>query len=140
MQQPLPTPHASALLLLRNKVAIHFQDLVRIEGRGNYTEFFLLNGKTLLTSKTISYYESLLPTFFLKVNKGCIINCHYLVFNKSPKITALRMIDGTCVEVSRRKRAFVKSYYNQMRPLIEDKSQMDWAENQRISAARLAGK
>jgi len=121
MQQLLTVPHASALLLLRNKVAIPFQDLVRIEGRGNYTEFFLQNGKTILTSKTISYYESLLPTFFLRVNKGCIINCHHLVFGKSPKITELRMIDGSYVQVSRRKKALVKHYYNQIRPFFREK-------------------
>lgn len=119
MQKILPTPHASALLLSRNKVTIHYHDLMRIEGRGNYTEFFLQNGKTILTSKTISFYEPLLPSFFLKVNKGCIINCNHLIMTRSPKITSLQMVDGTYVEVSRRKRAFVKKYYNQIRVLLK---------------------
>lgn len=114
--QKIPfTPRSSMLLVLRNKVAIPYQALIRIEGRGNYTEFFLQNGKTILTSKTISYYEPFLPSFFLKVKKGCIINCYYLITTQSSKINALRMLDGTCVEVSQRKRTFVKRYYNQIK-------------------------
>lgn len=123
MQQLLPSPHASALLLLRNKVAVHYHDLMRIEGRGNYTEFFLQNGKTILTSKTLSFYEPLLPSFFLKVNKGSIINCNHLIMTQSPKVNTLRMVDGTNVEVSRRKRAFVKKYYNQIRILLKRKAE-----------------
>ncbi|MFN8347570.1 MAG: LytTR family DNA-binding domain-containing protein [Spirosomataceae bacterium] len=115
MQHLLAPPPASALQILRNKVAIPFQDLLRIEGRGNYTEFFLQNGKKVLTSKTLSFYEPLLPSFFLKVNKGCIINCHYLIITQSRKIGALQMTDGTKVEVARRKKASVKMICEQIR-------------------------
>lgn len=120
MQQPLLIPHTSTLSLFRNKVAIHFQDLVRIEGRGNYTEFVMQNGKTMLSSKTISYYEPLLPPFFLKVKKGCIINGYHLMTTQRARVDTLRMLDGTWVEVSRRNRAIVKSYCVQMNIILSN--------------------
>ncbi|RDB03699.1 LytR/AlgR family response regulator transcription factor [Runella aurantiaca] len=91
--------------LLRGSVTIGYDDIVRLEGESNYTRFVLANGRTLLTSRNIGFYESQLPENFLRVHKRCILNQRY-VTKKCKEF--VRMSDGAEVEVARRKRRAIR--------------------------------
>lgn len=102
----LPKDTTGTITLLRGSVTIFYNDIVRLEGESNYTRFVLANGRTLLTSRNIGFYESLLPENFLRVHKRCILNQRYVTKKYKEFV---RMSDGAEVEVARRKRSIVKA-------------------------------
>ncbi|WP_162793629.1 LytR/AlgR family response regulator transcription factor [Runella rosea] len=88
------------LPLNSHKVFVALRDIMRLEGQRNYTLFVLRNGQKILVSKTIGFYEELLPPNFIRVNRGCIINTVYLDFSLGEHF---RLKDGYEIPVSRRK-------------------------------------
>jgi two-component system LytT family response regulator len=102
-EPPLPE---QVLTVLRGSVHLSVSDIIRLEAERNYTRFVLVDGRKILTSKNLSFYELLLPESFVRVHKSCIINpCLIIQKNK----THIRMSDGAEVEVSRRKRRMTES-------------------------------
>ncbi|NBB21257.1 hypothetical protein GVN20_17970 [Runella sp. CRIBMP] len=98
-----PTSHT--LTVLRGAVHLPITDIVRLEGSGNYTHFVLADGRKILTSKAIGFYEPLLPDTFVRVNKQHLLNHHYIrAFDRY----YVEMTDGFLAQVSRRKRTMVK--------------------------------
>jgi DNA-binding LytR/AlgR family response regulator len=101
-----PDDTPGTITLLRGSVTIGYDDIVRLEGESNYTRFVLTNDRTLLTSRNIGFYESLLPENFLRVHKRCILNQRFVTKKYKGYV---RMSDGVEVEVARRKRSIVKT-------------------------------
>ncbi|WP_051210937.1 LytR/AlgR family response regulator transcription factor [Runella zeae] len=82
------------------KVFVPLQEIVRLEGERNYTWVVLKNGKRILISKTLKLFENVLPTPFLRVSRGCMINLLYVVPCKN---RIFKLTDGFKVPVSRRR-------------------------------------
>lgn len=102
MGQALPE---QVITILRGSVHLCVSDIIRLEAERNYTRFVLADGRKLLTSKNISFYEPLLPALFLRVNKSCLLNRIYIsILNKH----TAHMLDGFVAQVSRRKRSKIK--------------------------------
>jgi DNA-binding LytR/AlgR family response regulator len=79
-----------------------WQDVVRLEGQSNYTVFVLKDGQKHVSTKSIGNYEAFLPSHFLRIHKGCIVNQSAIVqIQKATKIVYLS--DGFWVEVARRR-------------------------------------
>jgi two-component system LytT family response regulator len=78
--------------------------IVRLQADRNYTYIVLADGTSYLTSKSLSYYSRLLPTFW-RVHKSYLLNAQHVTARTR---THLCMSDGTLVEVSRRKRVAIK--------------------------------
>lgn len=56
-------------------VLVKIASIIKLEAEGNYTSIFLDDGRTLLASKAMKYYESLLPEVsFFKAHRSSIIN------------------------------------------------------------------
>lgn len=78
-------------------------DIIRLEGDGNYTRFYFRGNKTLLTSRTLKEYEGLLqPHGFIRTHKSYMVNKVYVVNYCNDG--QLIMIDGSQVEISRRRK------------------------------------
>ncbi|WP_428658034.1 LytR/AlgR family response regulator transcription factor [Runella sp.] len=88
------------------KIFVPLRDIMRLEGQRNYTLFVLKTGQQILVSKTLGIYEELLPSEFIRVNRGCIINTSYLDF--APKGN-FRLKDGYEIPVSRRKVKYLEA-------------------------------
>lgn len=82
-------------------------EVLRLEGEGNYTVFFLTNGEQYLTSKTIGVYEPHLPDGFVRVHKNCVINWQFAEKFDSPN-KSIVLTDGQVVKVARRKMGLIK--------------------------------
>ena len=98
---------------------LHLKEILRFEADNNYTHIYLQNGKRLIASKTIKYYEDLLENLhFFRVHKRHIINLHGI--HKFVKMDGgyLVMDDGSKVEVSRRRRA---EFLDRIQQLQEDR-------------------
>lgn len=57
---------------------IDWEQVICLEGTGNYTTFILAAGNQLLTSKSICYYEPHLPMHFMRVHKSCVVNRNFV--------------------------------------------------------------
>ncbi|GAB3176298.1 LytR/AlgR family response regulator transcription factor [Telluribacter humicola] len=88
-----------------------FEDIVRLEGEGNYTVFTLVGGKQCITSRTLRFYEELLPNSFVRIHKGCIINIAFLAKLCISERMAL-LTDGSSIGIARRR-------WPQFRELVE---------------------
>ncbi|AXE19799.1 hypothetical protein DR864_19655 [Runella rosea] len=91
----------------KNK-SIQTNEIVRLEGSGNYTIFHMIDGRHFLTSKSLIYYEELLSFPFVRIHKSCLINIHYALQRKTSDFVS--MMDGTEVQVSRRRKPELKKY------------------------------
>lgn len=101
-------PDANTLTLLRGSVQVKHDEIVRLEGDLNYTRFILADGRKILTSRNISFYESLLPEYFVRVHKRHLLNRRFV--SGSGKHHVL-MQDGFTVQVARRKRGSFNRFY-----------------------------
>lgn len=90
-------------------VLINMEDIIRFEADGNYTNIYLENGKKIISTQSLAEYERSLPDgIFLRIHKKNLINrSHINTFKKGEGL--IIMIDGSVLEVSRLKKAFVLS-------------------------------
>ena len=86
------------------KRTVSIDEIVRLEGSGNYTNFFLKDGTKMLVSRTLKEYEELLDgQSFVRVHKSCIVNLGYVRRFYIKKEGELELTDGQQVKISRRR-------------------------------------
>jgi two-component system, LytTR family, response regulator len=79
------------------------EDIIRLEGEGNYTKFFFADKKFLLTTYTLKNYEDILINYgFIRIHKSHLVNKAHVINYLSDGI--LTMSDYSKVEVSRRRK------------------------------------
>ena len=79
------------------------EDIIRLEGEGNYTKFFFADKTSLLTTYTLKNYEDVLVNYgFLRVHKSHLINKAHVVNYLNDGV--LTMTDLSKVEISRRRK------------------------------------
>lgn len=93
-------------LALPTKEGVHFlrpAEIIRCESLGNYTRFFMDNGKTYLISKTLGEYDILLtPYHFIRTHKSHLVNKKFISYIDHDGFAILK--DNSRVEVSRRRK------------------------------------
>ncbi len=86
------------------KRTVSADEIVRLEGCGNYTNFFLKDGTKMLVSRTLKEYETLLTdASFVRVHKSCIVNLSFVRKFFIKKEGELELTDGQQVKISRRR-------------------------------------
>ena len=81
----------------------HPRDIIRLEGESNYTKFFFINRRPLLTSKTLKEYEEILQGHgFIRIHKSHMVNAAHVIAANNDGI--LTMQDKSNVEISRRRK------------------------------------
>ncbi|UFH53561.1 LytTR family DNA-binding domain-containing protein [Spirosoma sp. KNUC1025] len=86
------------------KRTVSIDEIVRLEGAGNYTKFFLKDGTKMLVSRTLKEYEILLDNqAFVRVHKSCIVNLGFVRKFFIKKEGELELTDGQQVKISRRR-------------------------------------
>ena len=93
-------------LALPTKEGVHFlrpAEIIRCESLGNYTRFFMENGKTCLISRTLGEYDVLLaPHYFIRTHKSHLVNKKFISYIDHDGFVILK--DNSRVEVSRRRK------------------------------------
>jgi two-component system, LytTR family, response regulator len=91
-----------------NLNGISFQEvdnIIRLKAEGNYTRFFLNNGKNELSSKTLKEYEDVLPKrMFCRIHHSHLINLSYIKEYQKGRGGLVIMDDDSEIEVSHRKK------------------------------------
>lgn len=84
---------------------IPFEDIIKCEADRAYCNFTLKSGKTVIVSKSMKEFESiLLSQNFVKVHKSTIVNMNHAEKYLRGKGGQLLMVDGSLVPVSVRKK------------------------------------
>lgn len=78
-------------------------DIIRLEGEGNYTRFFLSDGRKHISSKTMKGYEDiLLQHYFLRIHKSHLVNKNFI--DKYNNEGSVILKDKTQLPVSRQRK------------------------------------
>lgn len=88
------------------------EDIIRLEGDGNYTNFILTNSRKVMTSRTLGEYEELLFSHgFYRIHQSTIVNLRHVVRYIKGSGGEVEMSDGNSLKVSRyRKSGFLKTF------------------------------
>ncbi len=91
------------------------EDIIRLEGDGNYTNFIVANGRKILTSRTLGEYEELLFNHgFYRIHQSTIINLRHVIKYHKGTGGKVEMTDGQLFNVSRyRKAGFLAHFFDQ---------------------------
>ncbi|MFZ4522499.1 MAG: LytR/AlgR family response regulator transcription factor [Bacteroidales bacterium] len=93
-------------LAIQTREGVHYlwpAEIIRCEADGNYTRIFMENGKSLLISKTLAEYDSLLtPHHFIRTHKSHLVNRYFVSFIDHDGFVVLK--DKSKIEVSRRRK------------------------------------
>ncbi|PCJ26540.1 MAG: DNA-binding response regulator [Flavobacteriales bacterium] len=91
---------------------VNVSEIIRAEADDNYTNFYLVSGKTFLVSKTLKHFDELLSEFnFVRVHKSHLVNLQYITKYIKGKGGQVRMSDDSYVDVSiTRKKEFLARF------------------------------
>jgi two-component system LytT family response regulator len=100
------------------KRTVSVDEIVRLEGSGNYTNFFLKDGTKMLVSRTLKEYETLLDgQAFVRVHKSCIVNLGFVRKFFVKKEGELELMDGQQVKISRRRAQMFMERIREFQPV-----------------------
>ena len=86
---------------------IDLHEIVRCQGEGSYTFFFLKNGDKIISSKGLKEYEELLEnTNFMRVHNSHIINLKEVVSYTKGEGGFVTLSDKSSVDIARRRKDF----------------------------------
>ncbi|MFA5816174.1 MAG: LytTR family DNA-binding domain-containing protein [Bacteroidales bacterium] len=92
----LPASHGFDVLV--------FDDLIRLEADGCYTKVVIKDGKNKIVSHTLKDFEDTLPKEkFYRIHRSHLINLKYIKAYSNISGNYVTMIDGSRIEISRRK-------------------------------------
>ncbi|GAB3941188.1 hypothetical protein GCM10028805_04030 [Spirosoma harenae] len=93
-----------ALPYLNRTIFISVDDILCLQGEGNYTFLHTRDRKRFLVSKTLKEFEKTLDvTMFLRIHKSYIVNLAYVQRNIFNRDRQIRLADGREVAISRRR-------------------------------------
>jgi two-component system LytT family response regulator len=105
-------------LVLKTSDQVHLvpmDQVVRIEADGNYSTFFLVDGRKVIVSKSIKDYEEMLiDKGFHRIHKSHIINIVRLSYFDKTNGGDVIMTDGSRVPVASRKREMLLDLFESM--------------------------
>ncbi len=91
--------HLSEIQLIR------LDEIMYLASSGNYTEFFLKDGSSTVSSKIIKIYEGMLQgRGFIRIHNSYVVNLHYLLKIEKENGWICVMKDGKNLPISRRKK------------------------------------
>ncbi|GAB4029134.1 LytR/AlgR family response regulator transcription factor [Spirosoma gilvum] len=93
-----------ALPYLNRTIFISVDDILCLQGEGNYTFLHTRDRKRFLVSKTLKEFEKTLDaSMFLRIHKSYIVNLAYVQRNIFNRDRQVRLADGREVAISRRR-------------------------------------
>ena len=81
-----------------------YDDIIRIEADGCYTNVIIKDGKSRMISRTLKDFEDTLPKEqFFRIHKSHLINLNYIKDYSKFSGNIVTMTDGSKIEISRRR-------------------------------------
>ena len=93
-----------ALPYLNRTVMVSIDDIVYLEGEGNYTFIHTRDRRKYLVSKTLKEFEKTLDSaIFIRIHKSNIINLAYVQHGVFARDRVIRLTDNRELTISRRR-------------------------------------
>lgn len=81
---------------------VEFKDIIRLEPDGNYTNFYIVENKKILSSRTLKEYESILPdSVFYRISRFCLVNINFVKEFNNREGGEVVLLDGTHIQLSK---------------------------------------
>ncbi len=95
------------------------EQIIRIEASSNYSCVYFADGKKLVVSKILYWFEERLPAAtFARVHRSHLINTDFISEIKENKPCSLLLNNGDRIELSRRKKSDFINLYKQQHPAM----------------------
>lgn len=84
---------------------VKFNTIIYLEAQNNYTKFYLTNGTSITTSKTLKHFEEILPSeLFFRIHKSYLVNMNFIKRFTRGDEQFVELITGQKLPVSIRKK------------------------------------
>lgn len=94
---------------------VKIKEIVRAESDGSYAVFYLSDKSKIIVSKPLKEFDNILFDFgFLRVHKSYLVNIEYVDSYEKSGGGYLKLIDGSQIPVSVRKKEFVINKLNEI--------------------------
>ena len=101
-------PDSIKKIVVNSSNEMHFiaiDDIIRLESEKNYTDIYFTNGKRITSSKTLKYYEELLPELiFFRIHQKHLVNTSFIKKYLKEDGEYVLLKDQSKLAVSRRKK------------------------------------
>lgn len=113
---PETTQYVILAINLKKTICVPLSDVRYIEGFGNYTMFYLADGRQVLVTKTIKdFYPILEADVFVRPHRSFVVNLRYVEY-LDLKNMFVQLRNGQQITISRRKK---KSFEERTEALLQ---------------------
>lgn len=99
-REPKPEKQQVILPTLEGFEVVKMEDIIRLQGNGNFTDIYLKNKTKKMVCRFLKYFNEILPFPFIRVHKSHIINFHCVKSYHKNSGGYLVLEDNTEIEVS----------------------------------------
>lgn len=118
MESNIKALNKSDKIILKTSDHVHLintSDIIRIEADGNYSTFFIADGRKVIVSRAIKEWEeNLIDKGFHRVHKSHLINIHKLTYFDKTDSGDVIMDDGSTVPVASRKKDMLMKLFESL--------------------------
>ena len=83
--------------------SICIKDIVHVQGEGNYSKFYLADGRTIISCRTLKFFEPfLIERGFIRPSKSAIVNINAIQTIDFIRQKAMKLINDQNITISRR--------------------------------------
>ncbi len=91
------------------------KDIVHVQGEGNYSKFFLTDGRTVISCRTLKFFEPfLIERGFIRPSKSSIVNINAIQSIDFNHQKAVKLINDQNITISRRQIKPLKDMFKTM--------------------------
>jgi DNA-binding LytR/AlgR family response regulator len=93
-------------------ISVLSSEILFIRGEGNYSNFFLKDGRKILSCRTLKYFANLLSEDgFIRPSKSALINPSAIVHIDFKSQKTIRLVNEELISISRRQVRPLKEYF-----------------------------
>ena len=94
---------------------IDIKDIVRIQSLSNYSQIFFASGKSILVSKVLAHFDTLLADFdFMRVHRTHLVNLHCVTAYEHGNLPTISLYNNEILPVARSKKKMLKQEMNML--------------------------
>jgi two-component system LytT family response regulator len=93
-------------------ISVHASEILFIRGEGNYSNFFLKDGRKILSCRTLKYFVNLLEDEgFIRPSKSALINLSAIAHVDFKSQKSIRLVNEHVIAISRRQVRPLKEFF-----------------------------
>ena len=100
LREPKPEKRQVILPTLEGFEVIRMEDIIRLQGNGNFTDIYLKDKTKKMVCRFLKYFSEILPFPFVRVHKSHIINFHCVKSYHKGSGGYIVLEDNTEIEIS----------------------------------------